>query len=524
MGGEDDDRTSATGEPVTAPAPAEGAEASIFSVLLLNDDRTPAEFVVSVLEAVFAKTREDASAVMLETHRAGRGVCGVYAREEAAAKVERVAELARRNGHPLSCAMEAGPPARSLRPDDPADREVGLFDPARHVPLPRPEEGWNPDEAHAAVREIAEDALARFDPERFWPAHPLDDGLRDGATSLYFGATGVVWALDHLRRSGAARIGADFAPVLGRLLAANRAEFARGPYPGHASWLMGDVAALALALRLAPDGATADALHARCAANMDLPVLELMWGTPGSMLACLFAHRMAGGADGRWQELYLCQAARLLAGLEETADGPLWKQDLYGQRARYLGPVHGFAGNMLPLLRGWDWLGPAQRARVAEAVSRTLAATARRSPDGAANWPAVVARASPPRLVQHCHGAPGMVTAFADGPVRTPELDILLAEAGELTWRAGPVAKGPGLCHGTAGNGYAFLKLWRHTGDGLWLGRARAFASAAISQHRATRARYGRGRYSLWTGDLGVAAYLWDCLEGEARFPTADFF
>jgi ATP-dependent Clp protease adapter protein ClpS len=371
-----DGRTSSTGEPVTTPASARSAEASVFSVLLLNDDHTPAEFVVSVLEAVFGKTREDAFAVMLEIHGAGRGVCGAYTREEAAAKVERVADLARRNGHPLSCAMEPGPSAQPPRPDQSGHREVSLFDPARHVPLPRPEEGWDPGVAHAAVREIAEDALARCDPERFWPAHPLDDGLREGATSLYFGATGVVWALDHLQRSGAARIGADFAPVLGRLLAANRAKFARGPYPGHASWLMGDVAVLALAMRLAPEGATADALHARCAANADLPALELMWGMPGSMLACLLAHRMTGGTEGRWRELYRHQAERLLAGLEETADGPLWTQELYGQRARYLGPVHGFAGNMLPLLRGWDWLGPAQQARVAEAVPRTLAATA----------------------------------------------------------------------------------------------------------------------------------------------------
>jgi hypothetical protein len=117
-----------------------------------------------------------------------------------------------------------------------------------------------------------------------------------------------------------------------------------------------------------------------------------------------------------------------------------------------------------------------------------------------------------------------MVTTFADAPLRTAEVDALLHAAGELIWHAGPLAKGSGLCHGTSGNGYAFLKMWRHTGDAVWLDRARAFAAAAIAQYSAAVVRHARARYSLWTGDLGLAMYLRDCLEGEARFPTHDFF
>src|SRR6185503_14629906 len=102
-------------------------------------------------------------------------------------------------------------------------------------------------------------------------------------------------------------------------------------------------------------------------------------------------------------------------------------------------------------------------------------------------------------------------------------IDERLAVAGgELTWRAGPLAKGPGLCHGTAGNGYAFLKLHRRTGDPLWLARARAFAMHAIGQWRAARSLYGRGRYALWTGDPGLAIYLRDCITGAADWPTLD--
>jgi hypothetical protein len=98
----------------------------------------------------------------------------------------------------------------------------------------------------------------------------------------------------------------------------------------------------------------------------------------------------------------------------------------------------------------------------------------------------------------------------------------VLVAGGELTWRAGPLRKGPGLCHGTAGNGYAFLKLFERTGDELWLERARAFAAHAIEQVERFRREYGRGRFSLWTGDAGVAVFLTGCLTATAAMPTLD--
>ena len=331
----------------------------------------------------------------------------------------------------------------------------------------------------------------------------------------------MIWALDHLRREGAVAFDRSFIDVLPDLLASNRAEYATGPYPHHASLLMGDVGVLLLSVRLAPDAAVADELIRRINSNLGLPVLELMWGTPGTMLACVFMDEMTG--EPHWRDLYVLQAERLLTELEETDNGPLWTQALYGRRARYLGPVHGFAGNMLALLRGWDWLSPAQCRLVADAVPRALVTNAWRSETGV-NWPAVATRETRPYLVQHCHGAPGIVTTFAAGPFRSPELDALLLEGGELTWRAGPLAKGSNLCHGTGGNGYAFLKLYKHTGDPVWLERARAFAMTAIWQCEQARQALGRGRFSLWTGDLGLVVFLWDCFRGQASFPTADVF
>ena len=156
---------------------------------------------------------------------------------------------------------------------------------------------------------------------------------------------------------------------------------------------------------------------------------------------------------------------------------------------------------------------------------QTLQALALRA-DGCANWhplhdPAPIVGRLP--LLQDCHGAPGIVSRLAGAP-RTPAWDELLIEAGMLTWRAGPLLKGSGLCHGTAGNGYALLKLWTRTGDPAWLSRARAFAMHAAAQVAAQRAASGQARHSLWTGDIGVALYLQDCIRGDSGLPTLDVF
>jgi ATP-dependent Clp protease adaptor protein ClpS len=78
----------------------------LFKVLLLNDDYTPMEFVVVVLQTFFSMTREQATQVMLKVHREGMGVCGVYPRDIATTKVEQVVNYARKHQHPLQCVME----------------------------------------------------------------------------------------------------------------------------------------------------------------------------------------------------------------------------------------------------------------------------------------------------------------------------------------------------------------------------------------------------------------------------------
>jgi ATP-dependent Clp protease adaptor protein ClpS len=78
----------------------------LFQVVLLNDDFTPMEFVVEVLQVFFAFNREKATQVMLHVHTRGKGVCGVYTREVAESKVTQVNEFSRLHQHPLLCSME----------------------------------------------------------------------------------------------------------------------------------------------------------------------------------------------------------------------------------------------------------------------------------------------------------------------------------------------------------------------------------------------------------------------------------
>jgi hypothetical protein len=203
--------------------------------------------------------------------------------------------------------------------------------------------------------------------------------------------------------------------------------------------------------------------------------------------------------EERWAALWQEGAQRVLAARDE--DG-LWTQQLFGRESRYLGPAHGFAGVVRAL-----WNGGVEVPGVDDVLRRYLL------PDG--NWPPTPDDPPEKLRVQWCHGAPGIVATLGD----RIDLDLALA-GGELTWRAGRHEKGPSLCHGTAGNGYAFLRLYRRTGDSRWLERARSFALEAIDQVDAARAELGRGRYSLFTGDLGVALYLRAVLAGDDRFPT----
>ena len=102
-GGRDDDAPD-TG--VVVKSKTKTKKPSMYKVLMLNDDYTPMEFVVHVLERFFSKTREEATRIMLHVHQRGVGVCGVYTYEVAETKVTQVIDFARRHQHPLQCTLE----------------------------------------------------------------------------------------------------------------------------------------------------------------------------------------------------------------------------------------------------------------------------------------------------------------------------------------------------------------------------------------------------------------------------------
>jgi hypothetical protein len=377
-----------------------------------------------------------------------------------------------------------------------------LFTPSLHEPLT--DAAWDAERVRASIREIARDAERAFERDAGWPPHPRDDEDDRRFHTLYLGAAGVVWALDSLRHRGLVELERDYLPFLERLVEAERTDPDFADYDPERSLLMGECGILLVLELLAPAPGRRERLAGLIEANADDPRLELMWGSPGTMLA---ARRL--GLDDLWH----ASADRLRERWDEGSG--VWTQELYGRTQRYLGPVHGFAGNVLALA-----------AEPTEELHRRAPATVKRyalEEDGLVNWPPLADEPLEQRdgiRVQYCHGAPGMVSAFARIAADDGEHERLLLAGGELTWRAGPLAKGANLCHGTAGNGYAFLALHERTGDERWLERARAFAMHAVAQVERDRSEHDRGRYTLWTGDPGTAIYLADCLDGEGTFPS----
>jgi hypothetical protein len=399
--------------------------------------------------------------------------------------------------------------------------EADLFDPQAHEPLTATP--WDAERARSAIRTIVADTEAAFSTDTLWPAHALDEEPDEpplhAPCAIYLGASGVIWALDALARKGAAGTARDWAAVAATLPGRYRAQPdfpLEGVLP---SLTLGESGILVVAHGLAAGRGHEERLLELVRGNARNPTLEILWGAPGTMLAAHVMLQRTG--DPVWADAWRESADEVWAAW----DGDVWCQEMGGKRSHVLGAGHGFVSNVYVLARG-DLLDDARRAelerRTVDVVSRYV-----RRGDGLAQWPETLEWPYPGRPIevrtQWCHGAPGLVTALATLAPGNDELTEILVAAGELTWRAGPHGKGPGLCHGTAGNGYAFLKLLERTGDEIWLARSRAFAMHAIEQAERMAAEHGgRRRHSLWTGDPGVAVYLQGCLDVDAAMPTLD--
>ncbi len=394
-----------------------------------------------------------------------------------------------------------------------------LYNPGDFEPLV--DERWSEGRIRAGIQDIVVDTDAALrGPRLQWRADEWDSWrARSPMKNVYCGTAGVLWALDELRGREHAETTLDLPSIALGALERQRAmpDFAEGiPLPAEreSSLLAAEAGMLLVAFRLAPSPQLAGDLYRLVRANVSNETNELMWGSPGTLVAARLMHDWTG--DARWREAWDESAGVLLE--RRDADG-LWTQHLYGHTQRIIGPAHGLVGNVLVLGQGLD---PRRRSSLYDASNRALAKLAVVE-GGLANWPpsdseGLVHRTGLIR-VQWCHGAPGIVASAAD----YLDDELLLAGA-ELTWRVGPHGdeRGSSICHGTAGNGYAFLKAFARTGDERWLARARRFAVHALAQMRRQRANRGRGRYSLWTGDLGVALYLADCLDARTAYPVIE--
>ena len=385
-------------------------------------------------------------------------------------------------------------------------------------------EPWSTERVREGIRAVVADAEEALDPDGLWVAGDGDaGGGRAGPlTRLYSGASGVVWGLDTLRRRGHADTRVDFERAALRALevwraAPDSAERLEPPVRTHASLYFGETGPLLVAWQLSRRADIADGLYARVRENVDNETNELMDGSPGTMLA---AHAMLEWTgDERWAEVWRDSAEELWR--RRYLDG-FWTYPPYGKAP---GAAHGVGTNTSVLLQGGELFPESRHEELRRGTADALARTAVVR-DGLANWP--MAAEDCGELVgwdgeirlQWCHGGAGVVASGAE----YVDEELLLAGA-ELVWRAGPqsMEKGPGICHGTAGNGYALLKTFGRTGDERWLDRARQFAIHALGQVERARTKRGRGRYSLWTGDIGAALYAADCLDARTTVPVVDY-
>lgn len=400
-----------------------------------------------------------------------------------------------------------------------------LFAPPRHEPLTTAL--WHKDAVQAEIAAIIADIEQALLPAACWPTHPLDAESypRPGPKwSAYAGAAGTIHALQILRRYG------YNARDLSGLIEIVYQSFLLQPdvvvEPG---LQIGELGILIPALLAQPEDQQLAQRVMRCMqATVELPMYEITSGQTGMMHAALALFRKT--ADCRWSDIYVKGAKSLMDNWQQDADTGewLWQSQVFGPKRHYYGACHGVTGNANILLQGADLLPDGYVELVMERTIATLNISAKQDA-GLANWPLCTKPNIDKLLVQWCHGAAGIVTAMARTPISDSEeskqLDQLLEKTGELVWQAGPLVKGSNICHGTAGNGYAFLYLYQRWGNPVWLDRARKFAMHAIEQCQTDRLRYHQGRYTLWTGDAGLAIFLYHCLHPETvAIPGLDLF
>ena len=396
----------------------------------------------------------------------------------------------------------------------------------------QPQPAWSAEAARAAIGAIVDDARSARQPDGGWPVHPRDeagDTPPGGFKGLYLGRAGVLWALWTLERWGAVPRwpGFDWEAAIADVDAAYR----DAPDSGEVvpSLYLGEAGILLARWRIGGDPDVAARLAEQRALRPRQPDARGAVGRArhdgGGLAPSNAPPATRAGARCSSTARMRCGARRVHDEVDHSLvvdPGPVRPRQRSTSAPDTASRATSTRCCSVPS-------GSTRRGATTlyERCAITLRATVRREGQRA-NWPAGTWTPRPgatSMLVQWCHGAPGFVTALAPFPPgRSSTVDEVLVAAGEPSWQAGPLTKGSNLCHGTAGNGDAFLALHARTGNAA-VARTRQSLRDARASPRCehARAEHGRGRYTLWTGDLGLALYLQQCIDGRAGMPTLDF-
>jgi hypothetical protein len=366
-----------------------------------------------------------------------------------------------------------------------------------------------------------EGLLANYEgPERLAYLYSSSREPRSWALGVYSGLLGALWGVHYLERHDIVDSGIDYA-ILGKRL--HDSFLAMPERESNACMFFGEIGYLAFRYLVERDQALADRAFYLAEYGYRNDVDDVFWGAPAFAMVCLRFLELQP-EQVRWASLFRDIVAYLWSRrvVDAQSGASLWCQHLDGVHVKHLGAAHGFAGVASALLQGAHLLPDALCREIVEVTRDTLQRTALRTCLHV-NWPQSVGGARPGRtamLMQWCHGAPGILTSVYQASVYPT--DELLEDVANSVWAAGPLVKDRGgLCHGTAGNGYAFLTSYQRVA-GPWLERARAFAAHAIERSRHARAERGGYKIALWTGDIGTAVFALDCLLESPGFLALD--
>lgn len=220
-----------------------------------------------------------------------------------------------------------------------------LYDPSRHETLLALD--WDAGQARATITRIVNATVAAYAPGAYWPKYPRDIEAGDDpafpCTTLYFGAAGVVWALRYLAQAGGYVAKGTLDVDLDFLKQRNRAWLAHGGVHDAGSYLMGDTPIAMLQQALEPTRVRDDELATLMEGTITNPTRELMWGSPGTLLAASMLHERSG--DARWADLFVRIAAQLWSELQWSDEHGChyWTQQMYGRMTTYLDATATFA-------------------------------------------------------------------------------------------------------------------------------------------------------------------------------------